>query len=57
MKIPLTEDISSAPQIAGVFHHPLRKHRGVEGWFMEHLRVTDGVAEALPVPFESAGFP
>lgn len=61
MKIPLTADAAAAltyqsygrqPAIDGVFHHPLAKHRGLEGWFMEHLRVTGGVAEKLPVPFE-----
>jgi dTDP-4-dehydrorhamnose 3,5-epimerase len=40
------------PAIEGVFYQPLKKHRAVEGWFMEHLRLTAGKVEGWPVPFE-----
>ncbi len=40
------------PQIHGVWYHPLIKHRGLEGAFMEHLRLSGAHAEGLPVPFE-----
>ncbi|HOF17327.1 MAG TPA: dTDP-4-dehydrorhamnose 3,5-epimerase family protein [Phycisphaerae bacterium] len=40
------------PEIDGVFCHPLRKHRQLEGYFMEHLRLTGGAVEGLPVKFE-----
>ena len=61
MKIPLPPEIErrlefqrydAPPDIEGVFYLPLKKHRALEGWFMEHLRLTDGRVEALPVPFE-----
>lgn len=60
MKIALSEDYSplltfqdysSAPSIDGVFHIPLKKHLALEGSFMEHLRLTDGMVEGLPVAF------
>jgi dTDP-4-dehydrorhamnose 3,5-epimerase len=41
------------PQIEGAFYHALKKHRALEGWFMEHLRLTTGQVEGLPVPFEA----
>jgi len=40
------------PEIDGVFVHPLTKHRALEGWFMEHLRLRGGSVEGLPAPFE-----
>jgi dTDP-4-dehydrorhamnose 3,5-epimerase len=46
------QEYASQPSIEGVFHHPLKKHRSLEGAFMEHLRVTGGRAEDLAVPFE-----
>jgi dTDP-4-dehydrorhamnose 3,5-epimerase len=41
------------PQIEGAFYQPLKKHRALEGWFMEHLRLTAGKVEGLPVAFEA----
>jgi len=61
MSIHLTPDVESTltfqqygsqPQIAGAFYHPLKRHRALEGDFMEYLRCTDGKVEGLPVPFE-----
>lgn len=46
------QDYSPRPDIDGVFHVPLTKHRAIEGWFMEHLRMSGGKVEALPVDFE-----
>lgn len=40
------------PALEGVVQVPLRKHRALEGWFMEHLRLTGGQVEGLPVPFQ-----
>jgi dTDP-4-dehydrorhamnose 3,5-epimerase len=40
------------PEIGGVLHQPLRKHRALEGAFMEHLRLEGGQVEGLPVGFE-----
>jgi len=40
------------PQIDGVLHQPLRKHADINGWFMEHLRVSGGKVEGLPVDFD-----
>lgn len=60
MKVPLEPEVAStltfqsyAPQpvIEGVFYQPLKKHRALEGSFMEYLRVTDGQVEGLPLPF------
>jgi len=39
-------------EIAGVFLEPLTKHRGLNGSFMECLRLTGGQVEGLDVPFE-----
>lgn len=46
------QEYASQPPIEGVFHHPLKKHRSLEGAFMEHLRLTNGLTEDLPVLFE-----
>ena len=35
------------PGIEGVWLKPLKKHRSENGWFMEHLRVTDEAVEGL----------
>jgi dTDP-4-dehydrorhamnose 3,5-epimerase len=43
----------AAPEIAGVFVHPLKKHRSLEGSFMEYLRLGQGQVEGLPVAFEA----
>jgi len=39
------------PGLEGVFFKPLPKHRALEGWFAECLRLTDGQVEDLPVSF------
>ena len=41
------------PPIEGALYQPLKKHRALEGWFMEHLRLTAGKVEGLPVAFEA----
>jgi dTDP-4-dehydrorhamnose 3,5-epimerase len=41
------------PPIEGVFYQPLKKHRALQGWFMEHLRLSAGKVEGLPVAFEA----
>ena len=38
--------------IEGVFSAPLKKHRLLEGSFMEYLRLDDGIVKALPSRFE-----
>jgi len=40
------------PAIDGVFYKPLKKHRAMEGWFMEYLRVSGGTTDQLSVPFD-----
>ena len=40
------------PEIEGVFYKPLNKHRDLEGFFMEHLRLTGGRIEGLDVAFD-----
>ena len=61
MKVPLDPKAKEAltfqtydaqPEIVGVFYTPLKKHRALEGWFMEHLRLTEGKVEGLDIPFE-----
>jgi dTDP-4-dehydrorhamnose 3,5-epimerase len=42
------------PDIAGVFYQPLRKHRSLEGSFMEYLRLQGGRIEGVPTAFEAA---
>jgi dTDP-4-dehydrorhamnose 3,5-epimerase len=37
-----------SPTIEGVWHKPLRKHRGENGWFLELGRLTDGSVAELP---------
>lgn len=58
MKISLVPDVAKvlkfqqygpANAIEGVFYQPLKKHRDINGFFMEFMRVTDGVVEGLPV--------
>lgn len=51
-KALLFQEYAPQPQIEGVFHQPLKKHRSLEGSFMEHLRLTDGQAEGVAAPFE-----
>ena len=38
--------------IDGVFVHPLRKHRALEGSFMELVRLSDGKVDGLPIDFD-----
>ncbi|AEB12584.1 dTDP-4-dehydrorhamnose 3,5-epimerase family protein [Marinithermus hydrothermalis] len=61
LKIPLTPEARAAlsfqrydapPEIAGVRFTPLRKHRALEGAFMEYLRLTGGKVEGFDTPFE-----
>ena len=61
MKIRLTsqqakavtfQDYSPQPKIEGVFATPLKKHRALEGSFMEYLRLGGGMVEGLGVKFE-----
>lgn len=61
MKIPLEPKAAGAvtfqsydaqPEIAGVVYQPLRKHRDLEGWFMEYLRLAGGALERAPVKFD-----
>jgi dTDP-4-dehydrorhamnose 3,5-epimerase len=46
---------SYAPQAAidEVFYHPLTKHRALEGWFLEYLRLSEGQVNGLPIQFTS----
>ena len=55
-KVPLSAEVeklltfqsyASPPGIEGAWHKPLKKHRSENGWFMEHLRVTEGAVEEL----------
>jgi len=41
------------PAIEGVVLQPLKKHRSLEGAFMEHLRLNNGLVEGLSTPFEA----
>jgi dTDP-4-dehydrorhamnose 3,5-epimerase len=41
------------PSIEGVAYQPLKKHLALEGAFMEHLRLSGGLVEGLPGPFEA----
>lgn len=61
MKVSLSADIASSlyfqnyspsPEIEGVVYLPLKKHRALEGWFMEQFRLSKGIVEGLPFPFE-----
>ncbi|MBW3625675.1 MAG: dTDP-4-dehydrorhamnose 3,5-epimerase family protein [Armatimonadetes bacterium] len=47
------QDYSSQPEIDGVKTVPLKKHRAMEGWFMELIRITDGVIEGPDPKFEA----
>lgn len=46
------QSYASQTTIEGVFFRPMVKHRALEGWFMEYLRLGGGQIEGLPVPFE-----
>lgn len=47
------ESYAAQLDIKDVFYCPLKKHRGLEGWFMEHLRLAAGLTEGLPISFEA----
>ena len=47
------QEYKAQPEIDGVFHVPLKKHRAMEGYFMEYMRLTGGRVEGLPAPFEA----
>jgi len=47
------QEYPAAPSIEGVFYRPLRKHLDVNGWFMEHLRLTGGRVDGLDVEFDT----
>ncbi len=60
MKVPLEPEAAHAltfqhypvqPAIAGVAYIPLKKHRALEGSFLELLRLSDGSVEGFPEPF------
>lgn len=40
------------PTIADVIYQPLKKHRALEGWFMEYLRLDQGLTQGAQTPFE-----
>lgn len=42
----------AAPAIQGVVHQPLTKHRALDGWFMEGLRLSGGEVEGLEASFD-----
>lgn len=46
------QDYKPQALLADVKHIPLKKHRALEGWFMEHLRLSEGKVEGLDKPFE-----
>jgi dTDP-4-dehydrorhamnose 3,5-epimerase len=47
------QEYAPQPAIDGVQTIRLRKHRALEGWFMEHLRMDGGKVEGLEPPFEA----
>ena len=59
-KVPLTDEVEhnltfqsyrAAPEVRDVWVKPLKKHRSENGWFMEHLRITEGGVEGIDVPY------
>jgi dTDP-4-dehydrorhamnose 3,5-epimerase len=46
------EAYPAAPQIDGVWLHPLRKNRSENGWFMEYARIKDAKIENTPTALE-----
>lgn len=46
-KLLTFQSYDPAPSIEGIWLKPLKKHRSENGWFMEHLRVTEGKVEGL----------
>lgn len=47
-----TQSYDPQKPIEGVVYQPLKKHRSLEGSFMEHIRLTDGKISDLPVAFD-----
>ena len=47
------EEYPTAPQIDGVWLHPLRKNRSENGWFMEYARITNAKLENTPIALEA----
>ncbi len=45
------QSYAAQPAIADVWHQPLKKHRALDGSFMEYLRVTDGLLDGVNTPF------
>lgn len=46
------ETYPTAPEIHGVWLHPLRKNRSENGWFMEYARVNTGAIQNTPDALE-----
>ena len=46
------QDYSPQPDIRDACYKPLKKFRGLEGAFMECLRLTDGAVESISAKFE-----
>lgn len=59
--IKLTKEVKEAlyyqsytpqPTIDNVVYQSLKKSRSLEGWFMEHMRLSESLVEGLQTPFE-----
>lgn len=48
------QEYTGPGEMDGVYHVPLRKHRALEGAFMEYMRLAGGTIEGLPKPFAPA---
>ena len=46
------QDYSPRPVINDVYYQNLKKHYSLEGWFVEHLRLSESLVEGLPKSFE-----
>jgi dTDP-4-dehydrorhamnose 3,5-epimerase len=46
------ETYPAAPEIQGLWLHPLRKNRSDNGWFMEYARIENGQVQNTPAPLE-----
>ena len=47
-----TQSYQAQQPIEGVLYQPLKKHRSLEGSFMEHVRLTDGKITNIPLAFD-----
>lgn len=45
------QEYTAQPMIDGVTYHPLKKHRALEGDFMEYLRLAHGTLEGITPEF------